>query len=399
MAAFVKLGENNMKIDILNMEEEQVNTITFFAGLFIPITGYLFVKIFLQGTTRDAVALIMAVFSILVRIFQKKLGSAAKYAYMFMPLVGAFVILISGDGKFGAMTHMYFLWLLLAIAYYDVSVVLVCGGVTLISNFVFMLIDKEPFLKMHNLTVWVYIGMVYVIFVVLAAIIARRTYSLFEMEQQMKNYENDLLYMSELEKKDEKHSEFIHNMIHYLTAIGELAKNQHYDRILSILRDLNVKMGNDSRIIYTNYKVVNAILSQKKRESEEYGVMLEVYVEPGIQFGQVSDGDLVAMLGNLLDNAFQAAAKCQEDSRKVVINIYLENGGRISVIKVTNYYTEQLVVNKFGFASTKKDKGIHGIGLKSVKKTAERYGGYLECFTKEQIFTAILILPTAVNKE
>lgn len=388
-----------MKIDIMNMEEEQVNTITFFAGLFIPIAGYLFVKIFLEGTAIDAVALIMAVFSLVVRILEKKLGTAAKYAYMFMPLVGALVILISGDGKFGAMTHVYFLWLLLAIAYYDVFVVLVCGGVTLISNFVVMLINKEPFIKMHNMTVWVYIAMVYVIAVILAVIIARRTKNFFEMEQQIKNYENDLLYMSELEKKDEKHSEFIHNMIHYLTAIGELAKNQHYDRILSILRDLNVKMEHDPRIIYTNYKVVNAILSQKKRESEECGVMLEAYVEPGIQFGQVSDADLVMMLGNLLDNAFQAAAKCQEDDRKVSVYIYLENGGSISVIKVTNSYTEQLITNKFGFVSTKKDKGIHGIGLKSVKKSAERYGGYLECLPKEKLFTAVLILPNAVSKK
>lgn len=392
-------GEGNMKIDILNMEEEQVNTMTFFAGLFIPIAGFLFVKIFLEGTARDAVALIMAVFSILVRILEKKLGAAAKYVYMFMPLVGGLVILLSGDGKFGAMTHVYFLWLLLAIAYYDVSVVIVSGSVTLISNFVLILINKEPFLKMHNMTVWVYIAMVYVISVVLAVIIANRTYNLFEMEQQLKNYENDLSYMKELEKKDEKHGEFIHNMIHYLTAIGELAKHQHYDRILSILQDLNVKMEHNSRIIYTNYKVVNAILSQKKRECEEVGVIMDAYVEPGIQFGQVSDGDLVAMLGNLLDNAFQAAEKCQEDRRKVNVNIYMGNNGSISIVKVTNYYSGQLITNKFGFVSTKKEKGIHGIGLKSVKKAAEKYGGYLECFPKEELFTAVLILPAALGKE
>lgn len=382
-----------MKMDILNIEEEQVNTITFVMGLFIPVVAYLFVKVFLQGTARDTSVFLMANFSIVVRIFEKKLGDKAKYAYMCMPLIGGLVIVLSGDGKFGAMTHVYFLWLLLALAYYDFSVVLFCAGITLVSNCVLMLIFREPYLKIHNMTVWIYITIVYIIAVVLGVIIAGRTYELFKTEQQLKNYENDLAYMRELEKKDEKHSEFIHNMTHYLTAIGELARNQHYDKILSILHDMNVEMENDSRIIYTNYKVVNAILSQKKRESMEYGIIMDAYVEPGIQFGKVSDGDLVAMLGNLLDNAFRAARKCEEKQRKVNIHIYMENGGRVSVIKVTNNYSEQLITNKFGFVSTKKEKGIHGIGLKSIQRTAEKYNGYLECVPNNGVFIAILILP------
>lgn len=40
------------------------------------------------------------------------------------------------------------------------------------------------------------------------------------------------------------------------------------------------------------------------------------------------------------------------------------------------------------------EPGIHGIGIKSVNGIAEKYGGFLECYTNKDIFDAILVLST-----
>ncbi len=42
--------------------------------------------------------------------------------------------------------------------------------------------------------------------------------------------------------------------------------------------------------------------------------------------------------------------------------------------------------------STKKESGIHGIGLSSVSKIAEQYEGYFEYFVEDKKFNAIIVL-------
>lgn len=383
-----------MKFRVLKFEEEQMNFMMFLVSIAVSVIAYWAVMLFLEGTAIDALVLLMVAAAVFIRLFEKRLGEYAKYFYIsIMPVVGPIVIVIGNDGRFVAMTQAYFLWLFLGIAYYDTSVVKACVAVTFIANLIGGFLSPAAYLKLHPMVAWVFIVIVYLIAVVAAVIITERARELFEMERQLKIYENDLEYFRVLQKKDEKYSEFIHNINHYFKAIGELARQENHGDILSILDTLSVELENNERIVYTNHRIVNAILSEKRAEAEARGVVYDVYVEQGSCFGQVSDGDLVAMLGNLLDNAITAAEKCPEGSRELVVRVYMENRGRICVIKLTNSYVEKPVKGRGGFVSTKREEGLHGIGIKSVENMAEKYGGYLECLPEDSGFTAILILP------
>ena len=119
---------------------------------------------------------------------------------------------------------------------------------------------------------------------------------------------------------------------------------------------------------------------------------MDIYVEPFLRLGSISDGDLVAMFGNLLDNAIEAAAQCEDDKRKIIVRIYMENDGKICVVKLVNYFATPRIQHKSGFVSTKKNRELHGIGIKSVEKTAKKYHGYLQCLLEGEKFMTILIL-------
>lgn len=383
-----------MKANILKIEEKQMNFIMFLAGVFVPIVACIFVILFLGGTCIDTIVLTMTAESILIRILEPKLGKLAKYLYVcIMPIGGALVIIIANDGKFIAMTQAYLLWLLLSIAYYNVKVVKVCAAATLITNIVAMSLFPASYLKMHNIVVWSFILLVYLVAVIMAIIITSKTEELFEKEELLKSYEREVSYYEELQKKDLKYSEFIHNINHYFMAIGELVKQGNYNYILNILEDLNVEMQDNESMIYTNYKVLNAVLSKKKNEAEEKDIIFDAYVEPGVKLNAITDSDLVAMLANLLDNAIRAVSQCRVEEREIITRIYMEQKGRICVIKMENPFEEEIIQGKKGFISTKKEEGIHGIGIKSIGNMAEKYNGYLECFAEQKKFTAILILP------
>lgn len=57
-----------MKLELLKNEERQMNLIMFLAwGFLIPIAAFAFVMLFLDGTVKDAVVLLMVVFAILIK--------------------------------------------------------------------------------------------------------------------------------------------------------------------------------------------------------------------------------------------------------------------------------------------------------------------------------------------
>ena len=154
-----------MNVQILKNEEKTMNLIMFGVwGFLIPIAACLFVMLFLRGTIADTSVLLMVVSAILIRVCEGKLGSKAKYFYAcIMPICDAITMVVGNDGKFGAMTQAYFLATIMVIAYYDVSVIKVNAIVTVAVNAIAMIIFPEAYLKLHNLIVWIFILIVYIL--------------------------------------------------------------------------------------------------------------------------------------------------------------------------------------------------------------------------------------------
>ncbi len=201
----------------------------------------------------------------------------------------------------------------------------------------------------------------------------------------------DLKYYDQIEHLNEKYKEFIHNTSHHLKTIGQLAQGDNGGEIQGILNELNIELEQNETIIYSDNHTMNAILSEKKSEAEKIAINFDVYVEPGVRFSSITPPDIIVMLGNLLDNAMTAASQNQQD-RKVITRIFVNNDG-FNIIKIVNDYNGVVKMDQGKFLTTKRDNELHGIGLESVKNTAKKYGGYLECIPGDKQFTAILVLP------
>lgn len=213
-----------------------------------------------------------------------------------------------------------------------------------------------------------------------------------EQEMIISRQAMDLQYYEKVQKINNQYQNFIHDITHHLKIIGKLARENENSNIISIVQDLNIELENSVSTIYCNNSVVNAILSEKKSAAEKNNLDLDIYVEPGITFMEIADADIITMLSNLLDNALRAAKDAENKS--IVVRMYLENEGCFYIIKIQNYFIGNILSTDTGFVSTKKEEEIHGVGIKSVKNTAEKYNGYLECFVENKLFTAVLVLST-----
>ena len=88
-----------MQLQSEKNEEKFMNKIMFFYNVGIPIAGWAFVMLFLNGGLRECFVLLIILCAILTKVFEKQLGDKAKYIYAcLLPVMGALTTAISATG-------------------------------------------------------------------------------------------------------------------------------------------------------------------------------------------------------------------------------------------------------------------------------------------------------------
>lgn len=153
--------------------------------------------------------------------------------------------------------------------------------------------------------------------------------------------------------------------------------------------DATVKTGND---------VLDVILTQKSLLCNDKRIKLGCMVSCS-DFGEVSEGDLYALFGNILDNSIEAVNKIgDEDKRCITLDIHKVN--RFVSIKVENYYDGAIRFGEDGLPETSKhDKENHGFGMRSIAAITEKYGGVITVSAEKGIFTLLILFPLKVERK
>ena len=205
-----------------------------------------------------------------------------------------------------------------------------------------------------------------------------------KMEMEERRYE-------QIEAVNQEHARFLHDIRHYMRAIGAMALENHDEEILDILSQLQVKISDAEIEMYCPNRLLNTILNEKKRETAEKGIDFELKIEPDFRIDQVENMDLIVIMGNLLDNAIEAAAKCGEGFVKIYL--FSQNNASFSVIKIVNNYVGEIKIKNAKIQTIKEDKTKHGFGIQNVAASIEKYGGNLQNFYEDNKFTAVVLLP------
>ena len=101
--------------------------------------------------------------------------------------------------------------------------------------------------------------------------------------------------------------------------------------------------------------------------------------------------DLCAILGNLLDNAIEAARQVPDPSGRTVA-LTIRRIHQMLVIKVENSFAAAPVQENGQLQTTKIGGGLHGWGLKSAQTAAEKYDGMVQAGVSGEIFRAVATL-------
>lgn len=213
-----------------------------------------------------------------------------------------------------------------------------------------------------------------------------------EHQVEIMHHKAEIYRLNQIAEMNDNYKEMVHNTSHFYKVIGEMAVEKQNQEIYELVKKLDETFEKNVVKVYSNYKILNTLLAENEAKSNKCGIQFDAYVEQGTNLDNISDIDMIAMIGNLLDNAVVAASK-KKSNAIVKIRIFMQNEGSICVVKVVNDFEGKLIKKEGKLVSTKKDGGLHGIGMTSVNRTAEKYNGYLEHYVEDNKFIAVLIIP------
>lgn len=206
------------------------------------------------------------------------------------------------------------------------------------------------------------------------------------MEMQYKNYQ---LSKENIDMVNQKYHDLKHQI--------NLLKTQSYASAGKSTSYLE-KMEREIRVYETQNKtgnpILDAVLTNKALLCQNKEIELKFIVDGGA-LSFMEDMDVSALFGNMLDNAIESAQK-QQEKQKRLIWLYVTREKQFVRIRTENYCDEKIQFKNGMPVTTKKDRRLHGYGMKSIKSTVEKYNGSVVAAQENNWFELKILLPAAM---
>jgi hypothetical protein len=179
-----------------------------------------------------------------------------------------------------------------------------------------------------------------------------------------------------------------HDMNNHIGLIKTLVHNRKYEDLKEYINQIyeDVEIAND--FVITGNKTLSVLLNAKKNKAKEKNIDFQSMI--ALQEINMQNKDICALLGNILDNAIEAAAKA-EKSKYIQLSIQKTQSG--CVINCENSLNEKPIMRKGKFITLKDNASIHGIGIENIKDIVAKYKGEVRFDYDDTMFNVRVVMP------
>jgi len=180
---------------------------------------------------------------------------------------------------------------------------------------------------------------------------------------------------------------FSHDIKNHLMVLNSFIDNNKTEESKKYLSELIGKMDIEDVFSSTGNITFDSIINYKLTRAKEKGidVLAEIKIPEELE---VNTTDIVIIIGNLLDNAINAAIRAENKKLSLKINY---SKGRL-LIHIENTFDGLIKYDENGDIVTIQNKDTNGFGLKNVRSAIDKYNGVLTLSNSETIFTADVLL-------
>lgn len=175
-----------------------------------------------------------------------------------------------------------------------------------------------------------------------------------------------------------------HEHLNWRSTINGLLQMKEYDKVLAMVQgesQAQQQLIDSLRGAFADRQVAGLLFGKVQRARE---LGLTMTIVPGSQLHQLPEGldstEFAAIVGNLLDNAFEASLRTQQGNK--VVELYLSDEGDDVIIEVADQgcgVPEALREKIFeqGVSTRTDEPGEHGIGLYLIASYVRRCDGVI----------------------
>lgn len=196
-------------------------------------------------------------------------------------------------------------------------------------------------------------------------------------------------YYEQEEKKYEESRKILHDIRSHILAMEQLYQERDAGKAAEYAGEITDMLNSLGQMYYTSEKILNIILNDKVRQMKRHNIIPDIRIgEVDLSFMQ--DVDITALFANLLDNAVAAAGMAAGNDQEARIRLRVEPLRQFLSIRMENTCREQPERDGGYFKSGKAHH--EGLGLKSISRVAERYGGDVQYEWEDGIFKTRILL-------
>lgn len=220
---------------------------------------------------------------------------------------------------------------------------------------------------------------------------AQKESKMLLLQQEQDKIKTDISYYDILEKQNTNLRSYAHDARNHLSAIKNLNADPEVDSYVSeMIRSLEEY----SNVSHSGNRILDVIIDKYITECGINNIGFSFDVKNNNLSG-LEYHDTVSILGNLLDNAIEAALTSEEKT----ITFETDYRNNYSVIIISNSCgTQPKFESDKTLVTSKENKKLHGFGLRSVKKAIKKYDGDISLEYDENNKTFIATIMLDLNK-
>ncbi len=203
-------------------------------------------------------------------------------------------------------------------------------------------------------------------------------------EQQLKH---DIQYAETVRSQYQEIRQIRHDIKQHLDAVSGLQLEGKIDAAQKYISEISSGLERIEMFMDVGNDFVNAILNSKLSIAKSKGI--EVLCSSSNKIGGINEYDLCNLIGNMLDNATEAAEKTGDNA---VVEVSILSDKYKLMITVSNSILQSVLSGNSELKTTKRKTFLHGFGVKSIRTIAEKYSGSVDFYEENLTFFCRVIL-------
>lgn len=201
----------------------------------------------------------------------------------------------------------------------------------------------------------------------------------------------EVSYYRALEEQYDRQRVLIHDIRGHLDAIRSLAEAGKDQEAVRYIKELEASPALQNKVRICGSYILDVILCRYKEVCQAKQIRFHVDVRSG-SVDMLSQSDMTALFGNLLENAVEAAEGAEESYIELSVETKSENVFQLTMV---NSCRQPPKTDSAGnFVTGKQDRERHGLGLKSIRNVTEKHNGIIRQYYEEEnrLFHTIILM-------